>query len=145
LEQDLDNLLKIGEEGATTCREAPFFDKYLDSFVYWKGMQPSELLEYDSYLVALTQELPFQDGKPLYPIMEEGEGRTVLIDYSPSREFSPQHHVYMASLHKHDNDDKPGREYDDELLADVSADKRTAVAPQDEDEEHRRIRRIKNA
>jgi hypothetical protein len=51
----------------------------------------------------------------------------------------------MASLREHDDNDEPGRDYDDELLADVSADKRMADAPQDEDEEHRRIRRIKNA
>jgi hypothetical protein len=31
LEKDLDDLLKIGGEGATTCREAPIFDKYSDS------------------------------------------------------------------------------------------------------------------
>jgi hypothetical protein len=51
----------------------------------------------------------------------------------------------MASLHEHDDDDEPRREYDDELLIDVSTDERTADAPQVEDEEHRRIRRIKNA
>jgi hypothetical protein len=28
LEEDLDRLLKIGEEGATACQEAPVFDKY---------------------------------------------------------------------------------------------------------------------
>jgi hypothetical protein len=105
LEENLDNLLKIGEEGATVCREAPIFDKYPDPdddsrlfsgrhlgltitstpqgpFMYWKGMEPSELLEYDSRLVAFTQELPFQEGKPLSPIAEEGEGRTVLVDSS---------------------------------------------------------------
>jgi hypothetical protein len=31
LEEDLDRLLKIGEGGATACREAPIFDKYSDS------------------------------------------------------------------------------------------------------------------
>jgi hypothetical protein len=31
LEEDLDRLLNIREEDATTCREAPIFDKYLDS------------------------------------------------------------------------------------------------------------------
>jgi hypothetical protein len=30
-EKDLDDLLKIGGEGATVCREAPIFDKYSDS------------------------------------------------------------------------------------------------------------------
>jgi chromatin segregation and condensation protein Rec8/ScpA/Scc1 (kleisin family) len=50
----------------------------------------------------------------------------------------------MAFLHEHDDDDEPGREYNDELLADISADERMADAPQDKDEEHIRIRRIKN-
>jgi hypothetical protein len=81
-EEDLDNLLKLGDAGATTCRDAPVFNKYLDSdddsetflgchlglsitsmpqdrFVYWKGMKPSELLEYDSRLLAFIQEPPF--------------------------------------------------------------------------------------
>jgi hypothetical protein len=39
----------------------------------------------------------------------------------------------------------PGPEYDNELLADVSADETMADAPQDENKEHRRIRRLKNA
>jgi hypothetical protein len=38
-----------------------------------------------------------------------------------------------------------GTQYDNEQLADVSADEPTANAPQDDDEEHRRIRRAKNA
>jgi hypothetical protein len=168
LEEDCDNLLKFRDAGATACREAPVFNKYSDSdddsktfpgchlglaitstpqdrFVYWMGMEPSELLEYDSRVVAFIQELPFQEGKLLSPIIEEGEGRIVLIDYSSSGEFSLQHLIYLASLHEHDDDDEPGRKYDDKLLADVSADECTVDAPQDEDEEHRRIRRIKNA
>jgi hypothetical protein len=108
-------------------------------------METSKLLEYDSRLVAFTQELSFPKGKPLSPIAEEEEGRTVLVDYSSSGEFSPQRHVYMASLHEHGDDNEPVREYNDELLADVSTDEHTADAPQDEDEQHRRIQRIKNA
>jgi hypothetical protein len=113
--------------------------------MYWKGMEPSKLLEFDSRLVAFTQELPFQLGKPLSPIIEEEEGGTVLVDYSCSGEFSPQCHIHMPSLCKHDDDDEPGREYDDELLVDVFANVRMADTPQDKDEEHRRIWRIKNA
>jgi hypothetical protein len=45
-------------------------------FMYLKGMEPSELLEYDSRLVAFTQELPFQEGKPLSHITEVEEGST---------------------------------------------------------------------
>jgi hypothetical protein len=31
LEEDLDNLLMLGDAGATACQEAPIFDKYSDS------------------------------------------------------------------------------------------------------------------
>jgi hypothetical protein len=71
--------------------------------------------------VALTQELLFREGKPLSPTAKEGEGRTILIDYNSSGEISPQCHIYMASLHEHGDEDKPEREYDDELLVDVFA------------------------
>jgi hypothetical protein len=50
----------------------------------------------------------------------------------------------MASLHNAD-DGEPGPEYNDELLADVSVDERMASTPQDENEEHRSIRQLKNA
>jgi hypothetical protein len=113
-------------------------------FVYWKGMEPSELLKFDSRFLAFTQELPFQEGKPLSPVIEEEEGGTILVDYSSSGEFCPQHHIYMASLHEREDDDEPGREYDDELLVDVSANERTTDARQDDDEEQKRIWRIKN-
>jgi hypothetical protein len=50
----------------------------------------------------------------------------------------------MASLCNAD-DDEPGLEYDDEQLADVSANEPTADAIQDENEEHRRVKQLKNA
>jgi hypothetical protein len=50
----------------------------------------------------------------------------------------------MAFLRNVD-DDELGLEYDDEVLTDVSANEPTADAPQDENEEHRRIRWLKNA
>jgi hypothetical protein len=127
LEEDLNHLLKLKDEGATACRGPPVFDNYSDSneeyssisttpssqsrggledegatacreapvldnhsqpddhpksfsgshlgltitstpqgrFMYWKGLEPSKLVEYESRLVAFTQELPFQEGKPL--------------------------------------------------------------------------------
>ncbi|RLM44328.1 hypothetical protein C2845_PMPSC055982 [Panicum miliaceum] len=49
----------------------------------------------------------------------------------------------MASLCNAEEDEL-GTQYDNELLADVSADEPTTNAPHDEDEEHRRIRRAKN-
>jgi hypothetical protein len=50
----------------------------------------------------------------------------------------------MASLHNAE-DDELDPKHDNEQLTDVSADEPTADAPQDEDEMHRRIRRVKNA
>jgi hypothetical protein len=128
LEEDLDRLLKLGDEGATTYREAPVFDNHSDSddnpssfsgshlgltimsrpqgrFMYWKGLEPSELLKYNSCLVAFMQELPFQEGKPLSRISKEGEGSTELVKYSHTVESSPNHQVYMTSLGNVDDDE----------------------------------------
>jgi hypothetical protein len=41
-------------------------------------------------------------------------------------------------------DDELDQQHDNEQLVDVSSDEPTANAPQDEDEEHRSIRRVKN-
>jgi hypothetical protein len=112
--------------------------------VYWKDLEPSKLLEYDSRLVTFTQELPFQEGKHPSPISEGGEGSTELLEYSHTADNSSDRQVYMASLRNAD-DDEPGPEYDDGLLGDVSADERTVDIPQDKNKEHRRIRRLKNA
>jgi hypothetical protein len=96
--------------------------------LYSKGLEPSELPEYDSRLVAFTQELPFLEGKHLSLILEEGEGRTELLEHSHMANNLPDHQVYMASLCKAD-DNELGPEYDDELLADVSTDERTVNTP----------------
>jgi hypothetical protein len=72
----------LGDEGVTTCRATPTLedppqrDGHSESFlghhlgltitstpqgrfVYWKGFELSELLDYESRLVAFMQELPF--------------------------------------------------------------------------------------
>jgi hypothetical protein len=51
---------------------------------------------------------------------------------------SLDHQVCMASL-LNAEDDELDPHYDNEQLADISTDEPTADAPQDEDEEHRRI------
>jgi hypothetical protein len=78
--------------------------------------------------VAFTQELPFQEFKPLSRITEEEEGSTELVEYSHMTETSLDRQVYMASP-RNVEDDELGPEYDVELLADVSANKRMADAP----------------
>jgi hypothetical protein len=90
------------------------------------------------------QELPFQEGRPLSPIVEEGESSTKLLEYRLRANHSPDRQVCMASL-RNAEEDELGTQYDNEQLADVSADEPTAATPQDEDEEHQRIWRAKNA
>jgi hypothetical protein len=96
--------------------------------VYWKSFEPSVLLNYESRLVAFTQELPFQEGKPLSPISEEGEGSTGLLEYRHTANHSPDRQVCRASL-RNAEDDELDPKYDNEQLADVSADEPTADAP----------------
>jgi hypothetical protein len=96
--------------------------------VYRKGLELSELLEYDSHLVVFTQELPFQEGRSLSHITEVEEGSAELLKYSHTAERLLDHQVYMASL-RNMEDDEPGPEYDAELLMNVLADERTADAP----------------
>jgi hypothetical protein len=112
--------------------------------MYWRGFEPSELLDYESRLMVFTQELSFQEGRPLSYIVEEGESSTELLEYSLRANHSPDRQVCMASLHNTEEDEL-GTQYDNEQLVDVSADEPTADSPQDEDEEHRRIPRAKNA
>jgi hypothetical protein len=88
--------------------------------VYWKGFEPSDLLDYESRLVAFMQGLPFQEGKPLSPITEEGERSTELLAYSLRANNSPDHQVCMASL-RNMEDEELGLEYDNKQLTNVSA------------------------
>jgi hypothetical protein len=96
--------------------------------VYWKGFEPSELLNYESRLVAFMQELPFQEGKPLSPIEEEGDSSIELLEYSLTANNLSDRQVCMASL-RDVEDDELGPEYDNEQLVDISADEPTADAP----------------
>jgi hypothetical protein len=73
--------------------------------VYWKGFEPSELLDYESRLVAFMQELPFQEGRPLSPIAEEGKTSIELLEYSLTAKHSPDRQVCMASLRNAENDE----------------------------------------
>jgi hypothetical protein len=90
------------------------------------------------------QELPFQEGRPLSPIVEEGESSIELLEYNLMANHLLDHQVYMASL-RNMKDEELDPQYDNKQLADISANEPTADAPQDEDEEHRRIRQVKNS
>jgi hypothetical protein len=103
-------------------------------------MEPFELLKYDSRL--LPSHKNYHEN--LSPIIEEGENKTKLVEYSSNSESSSDCHVFMASIRDHGDNDEPGREYNDKLLADMSADECTADASQDEDEKRRGIRKAKN-
>jgi hypothetical protein len=96
--------------------------------VYWKDLEPFELLDYESRLVAFTHELPFQEDKPLSPITKEGESSTELLEYSLTANNSLDHQVCMVSL-RNAEDDELDHKYDNEQLEDISADEPTADAP----------------
>ena len=148
---------------ATARQEAPIYDNYSDSdddaepfldnhldlritstpqgrVVYWKGVEPSELLNNDDRLVAYVSNLPFQPGRFL-PTIAEHEDTVLVEDASSSGEYSPECHVFMAST----DEIQVRSEYDNELLQDVSVDEASANAPPNEDVEQKRLRQARNA
>jgi hypothetical protein len=74
------------------------------------------------------QKLPFQEGRPLSPIAEEGESSTELLDCSLRANHSLDHQVCMASL-RNMEEHALGTQYDNEQLADISTNEPTADAP----------------
>jgi chromatin segregation and condensation protein Rec8/ScpA/Scc1 (kleisin family) len=51
----------------------------------------------------------------------------------------------MASIRDHEDDDEPGNQYVNELLADITADENMANTPQDKDKERRRAKNAMRA
>jgi len=80
-------------------------------------MKTSKLLDDDARFVAYLGELPFQEGKPLCPIHEEGGERNTKLVYSSTSEYTPDRHVYMASM---------GDQYANKLPKDISMGEDTA-------------------
>jgi len=157
-------------QGATTRRAAPNTsdDSHLDDdsevfsdgrlgltitstplgrFVYWKGFEPSELLERGARTGATIATLPYQASRPLATIHEDSLSRMVPASNSSTSDYSPSREVCMAIIrdHGHGDDDEPGSKYNNELLDQISTDEDTAQAPTDEDEERRRYCKMKNA
>jgi hypothetical protein len=119
-EEGLDHLHCIRNMDATAHREAPFFYSYPDSdedieklfekcldlmtnstsqgqISSWRGFLPTELLD-SLRLVANIDDLPYQHGRPLSPIQDEGSGYTVLADYNSSLDsYSPNRQIFMAT------------------------------------------------
>ena len=55
--------------------------------------------------MAYILDLPFQEGRPLFPIAE-GAGDTVLIDYSTTHDSSPDRLVCMAAIGDADDEEE---------------------------------------
>jgi hypothetical protein len=68
--------------------------------------------------------------------VEEGESSIELLEYSLRANYSLDRSLEENEL---------GNQYDNEQLMDISANEPIADTPHDEDEEHRKIRRAKNA
>jgi hypothetical protein len=112
--------------------------------VYWKGFEPSELLEHNALTVATITNLSFQVGRSLLTILEGKASRTILASNSLTADYSHGHEVCMASIREIENNE-PGSEYENELLDEISADEGMVQAPADEDKEQQRIYKLKNA
>lgn len=96
-------------------------------------MKPSELLNDNDRLVAHLDVLPYQEGRPLSLIREEGTG---LVNYS-SDEHTSHSHIYMAKI------EAVGSEYNDKLPDQISAAKDTANTG-NKDDAQRDAHRLKN-
>ena len=89
--------------------------------------------------MANIDDLPYQHGRPLSPIQDEGSGYTVLADYSSSLDsYSPNRQIFMAAGGNEVLHDP------NETLYYISDNEVTANAPLDEDEAARESRRRKN-
>ena len=103
-------------------------------FMYWKGMEPPELLGKDTRLVAYIPNLAYQEGTHVFPVPKEGMGSTEIVtDYSD--ESYTDRHVYMAHV-------ASGR-WDNELPKVVSADDLSANAGNEDVVQHK-AKREKN-
>ena len=69
--------------------------------MYWKGSEPAELLD-NARLIACLRDLPYQAGRPLFPIKEEGVGDIALVDYSTTH-LTPDRQVYVSILGENSN------------------------------------------
>jgi hypothetical protein len=68
--------------------------------VYWKGLEPSELLEYDSRLVAFMQELPFQEDKGITDCITLVESTLRCINPNEMEDFDYSAQLQLASQHR---------------------------------------------
>jgi hypothetical protein len=102
------------------------------SFVHWRGIKLSDLLEAEDRLVAHLEPLPFQEGRPLATVAEES---TELVDASSDELVSCQ--VLMLEEGE-DDGDLPIVEFDA-----VSEDEATANAG-DENDADCEARRARN-
>ena len=87
--------------------------------------------------------MPYQSGRPLSPIGEEEIGDVTLVDYSTTHS-TPDRQVYI-SLHGEESAlGSQADQYTNENLDQISGDKISVNAPQDESQQDRDSRRRRN-
>ena len=64
--------------------------------MYWQGSEPAGLLD-NALLLTCLRVLPYQAGRPLSLIEEEGVGDIALVDYSTTH-LTPDRQVYVSIL-----------------------------------------------
>ena len=141
------------DQNSVLTQSAPQFDSYPDSddnfdsnllncsnltitatpqsrIVYWKNSKTTGPLN-NARLETCLRDLPYQSGRPLSPIEEEGVGDIALVDYSTTHS-TPDRQVYI-SLHGDDSAlGSQADQYANENLDQISDDELSVNAPQDE-------------
>ena len=151
----------------TGTRTAPRFDSYLDSdddfdfdsdslgyqnmtildtpqnqVIYWKNSESAYAVN-NARLVACLRDLPYQLGRPLYPVRGEEIGDTALVDYSTTHS-TPDRQVYVSLHGEKSALDSQANHYANENLEQISDDELSVNAPQDESQQDRDNRRRRN-
>ena len=110
--------------------------------VYWKNSKTTGPLN-NARLETCLRDLPYQSGRPLSPIVEEGVGNIALVDYSTTHS-TPERQVYV-SIHGDDSTlGSQADQYVNENLDQISDDDLSVNAPQDESQQDKDARRRRN-
>ena len=83
--------------------------------MYWQGSEPTKLLD-NARLIACLQDLPYQQGRALSPVEEEGVGDNVLVDYSTTHDSPPERQVYVSIPGENSNFGSQAERYANEPL-----------------------------
>jgi len=106
--------------------------------VFWKNSESTNDVN-NARLVACLRDLPYQPGRPLSLVRGEEIDDTALVDYSTTHS-TPDRQVYVSL---HGDESAPGSQADrfaNESPSQISDDKLSVNAPQDESQQDKESR-----